>query len=158
MSCGCGCDGGYGPCGKGLDMGVMQVGSRGIPKPLTAGLGLGDIWSDSGMTDPSTTVSPDYSVINPSYTPAASSNPATLNLLSNLAASWTNTASQILKSNAGALPTYQQVGPGGSTTIYGNAGGIPSTLQTDLLSATMGSGSLIWIGLGAIVLMMMMKK
>lgn len=167
MSCGCGCDG-HGPCRKGLimPMGIMQVGSMGVPKPLTAGLGLGSISCDENGVCTDTQVSQiptesPYPVVisTPVYTPAGtpSTSSATQNLLNSLAASWSGAAQQILKSNAGALPTYQQVGPGGSTTVYGNASNLPTTLQTSLLSATAGSSGLFLIG-GAVLLAVMLFK
>lgn len=165
MSCGCGCNG-HGGCGKPTN-GMMMVGSFGPPSsvPLTGMHGLGDIWSDSGMTDPTTDVTPvDYGVFNTPvpYTPAGvtptTAPSSTTNLLDSLAASWSAAAQQILKSNAGALPTYQQVGPGGTTTVYGNAANIPTSLTTALTSLTTGSGSILLIGGLAILAIMAISK
>ena len=50
----------------------------------------------------------------------------------------------------------KHVGPSGSTTVYGSASNLPATLQTSLLSAS--GGSLIFIGIAAVVLFAMMGK
>ena len=109
MSCGCGC-GGHGDC---IPSGMMLTGSYGL-KGLE---GLGDIcyaWDDqgnciasspSGQASQIPTESPYPVVTTPGYTPAATS--SNLSFLDSLAASWSSAAQQILKSNAGALPTYQ---------------------------------------------------
>ena len=158
MSCGCG-------CGKPTN-GMMMSGSFGVP--LTGMGALGDDTTDYGFTDTTNIVTPvDYGLftapittpITPSYTPAASPSPTT-NLLDSLAASWSAAAQQILKSNAGALPTYQTINPltGASTTVYGNASNIPTSLTTAVSSLTTGSGGLLLLGGAALLIVMMMSK
>ena len=97
--------------------------------------------------------------ITPSYTPAATPSPTT-NLLDSLAASWSAAAQQILKSNAGALPTYQTINPltGASTTVYGSAANIPTSLTTAVSSLTTGSGGLLLLGGAALLIVMMISK
>lgn len=98
--------------------------------------------------------SPTISTTNPAATP----NPIT-NLLASLAGSWSATSQQILKAQAGALPTYQTVNPqtGQSTTIYGNAAGLnlPSSL-TNIFGT--GSELPLLLGVGLLLMMMMGRK
>lgn len=164
MSCSCGCD------KMPMTNGIMLSGSRNVP-PLTGGFaGLGDDGSDIDSVVNDFALDPGIYgpggagaqlPISVPYTPAGvtpSTPSATTNLLSSLATSFAATAQQILKANAGALPTYQTVNPvtGATTTIYGS--NVPSTLSTDLLSATTGStGTLLLVG-GAVLLLFMFAK
>jgi hypothetical protein len=162
-NCGCGCS----------EVGVPPIGGV-VPKALTGlglyGLGCTDPIDASYDGDPSTACSgltPGGDTIagtgggsgTPVITyPAPTPNPAGTVNWNTIAQNSSNTLDAILRSISGANPTYQTVGPGGSTTIYGS---LPSSLQASLSAPTLGGmsmGTLLLFGVGAIVLVSMMGK
>lgn len=72
---------------------------------------------------------------------------------------WTNTSSAILKAVSGANPTYQAVGPGGtSVTTYGSMPTGSSLLSSTSTVAGIPITTLALIGIAAVVLMSMSNK
>ena len=184
MSCGCGgscCKDvmkGFPPIGGVVPMARSYMGGMN---------GLGDTttciaWDDQGnCTDTVTT--PDAGVVTPATTdpsmstaiPVFAPTPVAVNTpvstptpvntttvnpaATQLASAWTNIFGSILKAQTGANPTYQSTGPNGtSTTIYGS---LPASLQSSLSQTSVGGlsvGTLLLLGAGVVVLMMVAKK
>lgn len=176
MSCGCAglC------CDEMPDRNLMLTGSFGLHDPSMAGYkmephthhrnhgviksGLGDTCIDYDYDGNCIGTVPTYQDPTETPYPVVFSNPPTsttapagsankpLSFLEQLALSWGATGQQILKAQSGALPTYQNVGPGGQTTVYGNTTGIPS------LASSIGSSSNILLLGGAALLLLLMSK
>lgn len=182
MSCGCG-----GSCCSNIMQGFPPIGGV-IPMARTymGGMaGLGDTttciaWDDNGnCTDtvttpdsssaatqvssvPTETTYPVVVTSNTTSTPTpvnTTTTPATNTAATQLANAWTNIFGSILKAQTGANPTYQSTGPNGtSTTIYGS---LPASLQSSLSQTSVGGlsvGTLLLLGAGVVVLMMVAKK
>jgi hypothetical protein len=177
-NCNCGCTaipkiGGVIPRAYvGMPSPVGYTGLMGLSGKVFRGLGdticssFDDEGNCIGTTDLSTlpTYNPTYTGPEPTYTPpitANVNNPSGINWNS-IAQAWTGITGQILKSEAGANPTYQSVSPNGaSTTIYGS---LPTNLQASLAQPVAGSlslGSLLLfggIGIAAILVLKSVSK
>lgn len=157
LECGCGC-GGHGNCATSVPVQMPRIGGT-VPKAYV-GLGCADPSSPFYDGDPTNGCGPILDV------PSVSSNPITqlgippaapipsANAGINwnpIIGAWTQITGQILKSSAGANPTYQQIGPGGSTTIWG--GNLPTNLSLPSPIGGMSMGMLLAVGLGALLLL-----
>ena len=151
-------------CNNGMALSGMAGEPYGGEPLFTLPRGLGDICYDDignpidcvGSPGQIPTESP-YPVIfsGPNPTPSSPVTSGSSPLLNSLLQQWTNISGSILKSAAGANPTYQAVGPGGSVTYYGSPGALPG-LPANLMSSPSGMifglpTSVVLIGLATIV-------
>lgn len=143
---------------------LMQSGVLPFSIPGFGGMhGLGDVCYDAdgngydcgGSTSQVPTETP-YPVIMSS--PTVSSAPLTANPLTALLNSWSTTAQQILKAQSGAQPTLIQTNPNGaSTTYYGAASTLPTSLTASSLLTGISGSTLLILGVGIVALMAMRK-